>query len=843
MKGRFKSLLILGGSLVAIQAAAAAAQDSGAVSDSENANTTTSTGVTPSAGAGEIVVTANKREQSLSDVGSSVTAVSGESLATQRIANVSDLAIATPGLSFAPTPNATPVYTIRGVGFYDSSLASYPDVALYMDQFPLALPVMSAQTAFDLQRVEVLKGPQGTLFGNNATGGAINFIANKPTSTFEAGAEFSYGRFNTFEAKGFVSGPITDGLAARVAVRAEKSDGWQRSYTRDDTNGAIDTLAGRFILEYDNGGPFTASLNLNGWSDKTEPQAPQRIAFVPQNDVSGPPAGGTVPVDYPQASYPNAPRNNRAADWTEDFSPEQDNRMLQSLLRMDYDAGFATFTSLTGYTDLNFQNTTEGGGTALIDLDLRNDEGGIESFTQELRIAGDTSQPFRWVIGANYESTQVYEETWLSYTDTSSTYVNGIVSSAYTSDQDLENYAFFGNVEFDVTDRITLKGGIRQTKAKRDSVAFNGELAQYPILPQDTTFAGTPGVPLTDFFNATYAALSELYGGPGYMIPVIATGESIVLDTRGLVLGNPSANDPVDPATFLTAADVNTRLNEDSTSWLVGFDFDAMEDVLIYGNISKGYKAGSAPHLSGAIFDAYAPVSQESIVAYEAGVKAQFFDRRISLNAAAFYYDYKNKQTRAKFVDPIFGALDLLLNVPKSTIKGAELEIFGQPMDGLTVSASATYLDTRVDEYSGAVDQMVVSGVRVPVTASFEGVDLPFSPEFQYSLRADYEFALSPTLEGFVGAGLNGQTDSVSALVVPGTASFGAPASLYDIDDYVLVDINLGIRDADGRWKASFWGKNVFDKYYWTNATLAYDTFVRYTGRPATYGVTVGVNF
>ncbi|WP_404477133.1 TonB-dependent receptor [Novosphingobium sp. BL-52-GroH] len=802
----------------------------------------------PAATTNEIVVTANKREQSLSDVGSSVSAVGGEALEVQHISNIADLAKVTPGLTFAPTPNATPVYTIRGVGFYDSSLASYPDVAVYMDQFPLALPVMSGLTGFDLQRVEVLKGPQGTLFGNNATGGAINFVANTPTPTLEAGADFSYGRFNTIETSGFISGPITETLGGRLAVKAVNGDGWQKSYTRDDRNGRLDTIAGRLILEFEPTSAFKASLNLNGWRDQSEPQAPQRIAFVPQNDVSGPPAiapftYAAAPVPYAQATYPNAPHNARAADWSTDYPPSQDNRMLQSLLRMDYDMGGITVTSLSGYTDLKFQNTTEGGGTALRDLDLRDDSGHIKSFTQEVRIANDAGNSLRWVIGANYERTKVNEVTWLAYTDTSSTYVNGIVNSTYETRQTMKNYAAFGNVEFDVTDQITLKGGIRQTKAKRDAYAFNGDLPQFPILASDQTFGGTPGVTLANFFNAVYGSLGPLYGGPGYQIPTIAPGGSIILDTRGLVLGDPASNDPVDPSTFLTATTVNTKISENSTSWLVGADFKPTDGLLIYANVSKGYKAGSFPHLSGAIFDAYAPVKQESIVAYEAGFKAELMDRLLTINGAAFYYDYKNKQTRAKFVDPIFGALDKLLNVPKSTIKGAEIEVTARPATGLSISASATYLDAKVDKYTGAVGQTAISGVLVPVNASFKGVELPFSPKWQYAIRADYSFPIGSALDGFVGLGVNGQSSAVSSLVVPGSTTFGATSDLYDIKAYTLVNANLGIKSSDGKWSASIWGKNIFDKYYWSNATQAYDTFVRYTGRPAEYGVSIGVNF
>ncbi|WP_324739800.1 TonB-dependent receptor [Tsuneonella sp. CC-YZS046] len=800
-------------------------------------------------GAGEIVVTATKREQSLNDVGISVAAISGAQLQAQRVADVSDLAKITPGLTFAPTPNATPVYTLRGVGFYDSSLASYPDVSLYLDQVPLSLPVMSSKTAFDLERVEVLKGPQGTLFGNNATGGAINFVAAKPTNDFEAGASFSYGRFNTIETDGFISGPITEGVKARLAVRAENGDGWQKSYTRDDSNGKRDNIAGRLLIDIEPTSDLKISLNVNGWRDQDDPQAPQRIAYTPQNDVSGAPVSNVFtpspggPVPFAQASYPNAPRNARAADWTPEYAPEQDNKFWQASGRIDYDFGGITLTSLTGYSELDFQNTTEGGGTALVDLDLRDDSGKIKSFTQEVRLSNDASNRLRFTIGANYEKTSVYEKTYLAYRDTSSTYVNGITVSSYWSDQDMKNYAAFGNLEFDVTDQITLKGGIRQTKAKRKAHSFNGDMPEYPITPQDVTFVGTPGVTLTNFFNALYGVIGPIYGGPSYAIPTITSGGSIILDTRGVNLADPSQSTPVDPSTFLTAAPVDVSLNENSTSWMLGADFKPNDDLLLYVNVSKGYKAGSAPHVSGSIFDAYSTVKQESILAYEAGFKADLADRKISLTGAGFYYDYKNKQTRAKFVDPIFGALDRLLNVPKSKIWGAELQLDARPVPGLTLSASATYLNAKVKKYEGAIGIESIEGLLFPVNASFKNVRLPYAPKLQYSARADYEFDLNSNLVGLLGVGVNGQTKSYSALVVQGSDLFGAPSDLYDINARTLVNANIGVGSSDGKWRVTVWGENIFNKYYWVNATQAYDTFVRYTGRPAEYGVTVGLKF
>ena len=174
-----------------------------------------------SSGLGDIVVTAQKREQAINDVPLSITAASGEKLANQGITNVADLVKIVPGFNYTESAFATPVYTLRGIGFYDTSLAAKPTVSIYQDQVPIPFSIMTRGATLDLERVEVLKGPQGTLFGSNATGGAINYIAAKPTSTFKAGLDAGLDSFGQVSGGGFISGPISDTLSARVAVRTE----------------------------------------------------------------------------------------------------------------------------------------------------------------------------------------------------------------------------------------------------------------------------------------------------------------------------------------------------------------------------------------------------------------------------------------------------------------------------------------------------------------------------------------------------------------------------------------------------------------------------------------------
>lgn len=824
---RKKALLIGGISAIAVLAGPAQAQ---IAAETDAGKTTVGAAPAPQdPNVGEIIVTANKREQNLNKVGLSITALGASDLAARRIANVADLALATPGLTFAPTPDNTPIYTLRGVGFFEYSLGAYPDVSLYLDQAPLPLPAMATLTAFDLERVEVLKGPQGTLFGNNATGGAINFVAAKPTKDFSGGVEIGYGRFNSLEVSGHVSGPLTDTLSARLAVKAAKGDDWQKSITRDDTIGKQDNIAARLIVDWEPTDRLKFSLNLNGWRDRSDPPSPQLIAFNPQ--------GSTVGV--PLFTSPIAPANARATDWGPGQRPYQDNRFKQATLRGDYDFGFASLTSVTGYSDYRMQASTDNDGSFYRDQQATRIDGRAKSFTQELRLSNGSRSGFRWVIGANYEHTTVYQETRVNFEEGTAAADLGIVRNVNISDSKMNNYAGFANAEYDVTDELTLKAGVRRTRATRDFFASNADSPDFVATPADIRpRVGTPAISLTDFLNAAFGAVYGNRPDGTRVVPLIQPFASFILDNRT----NPDGT-PVDPATYLTTGVVNNRLVEHNTAWSAGVDYKPSSSLLLYFNVSKGYKAGSFPHLSGSTALAYGAVKQESILDFEGGFKAQLFDRMLSVNGAAFYYDYRNKQLRGKFVDPLLGSLDRLINVTKSRITGGELDIQARPMRGLSLSASATYVKAEVIDYEGTVGQTTAplpggGSINVPILADFKGAQLPLSPKFQYSIRADYDFPLTTVLNGFVGAGVNGQTKSIGILTVD-----PAKEKLYEVNARALVSVNAGLRSADDTWRLTFWGKNIFNKYYWTSAIQAYDTDVRYAGRPAEYGASFAYKF
>ena len=451
-------------------AAAAAALCSGRV-EAADAQAATQTGGTT---VGEVVVTANKRQENIQNVGESVVAASGDKLTKMGITDTASLQKIVPGFNVTPNYYGTNVFTIRGVGFQDTSLASSPTVTVYTDEAPLPFSILSQGTTLDLQRVEVLKGPQGTLFGNNATGGAINYIANKPTDTLQAGLDTTVGNFGTAYVTGFVSGPLTDTLNARLALQSNQSGAWQKGYAQQkgQSIGGTDFLNGRLSLQWKPTDKFKALLTLNSWRDTSFNQIGQYAGSDPDRNQ---------PLDPLEATFPLPPHNDQAAAWqscvntspfdpisgqtggtlyytpyypdgtkvtsgptsgivppgvtpprnvesegagslaqtggipTSCTEPRRHQTYFSSTLRMDYDLGNNVIaTSLTEFQKFNRNDAVDGAGVPYNTYQSIQ-TGKITSFYQEVRIAGKWFDKGSWIIGANYESDNTYDHFLQTY--------------------------------------------------------------------------------------------------------------------------------------------------------------------------------------------------------------------------------------------------------------------------------------------------------------------------------------------------------------------------------------------------------------------------------------------
>ncbi len=734
---------------------------------------------------GEIIVTATKRAESLNDVPMSISAASGDDLAAAGIRSAEDLGKIIPGFTFTQSAYSTPVYSLRGVGFYNYDIASTPTVTVYQDEAPLPFSAMSRGAGFDLQRVEVLKGPQGLLFGSNSTGGAVNYVASRPTDTLKAGFDASYGRFNAWELGGFVSTPLSQGVGLRIAARHEGSGEWQRSATRPtDGNGKRNFTQVRALLDIEAGDRLTVKLGANAFWDKSDVQGAQLIQVNPLMPPFVNPLTGRQPLVKTDA---------RLGDWTTGTDPRRDDRQWHLTGRVDYEVSDAvTVTALSSYADYRQDDLLDPDGTALLLADTR-DTGTIKAFFQELRVSGEFGNGSRWIVGGNYENNKVHEVQTLRAGQASgfapfAVFFNLPVPDAIpiSSDQHFENYAAFGNLDLAVTDTVTLHAGLRYTDTS-------------------DAFTGCTG-------NSANGSL--------------AIGLSI------LTQGNPAALGANPACTQLNAqlqpAITRATLSEDNVSWRVGADFKPNNDTLLYANVSRGYKIGAFPLIPASSVAQYAPVTQEKLTAYEAGFKLGLLDRKVQLNGAVFHYDYRDKQALGSVIltPDIFGPLNLLVNIPRSKVTGAELQAVVRPVTGLTLNGAVTYVDSEIGDFTNFDPFGTVK--------NFKGEAFPNTPKWQWSLAADYEFPVSGNLTGFLGANANGRSATNGA--------FGGNAILA-IDGYTLLDLRAGLGSSDERWKLSVWGRNITDKYYWTNAYKISDVSARYAGMPATYGVSFSYRY
>ena len=742
-------------------------------------------------GLDEIVVTANKRRQSINDVGLSITAETGEMLLKRGITSPTDLGKIVPGLTVQPSPFNTPVYTLRGIGFYETTLSAAPTVAVYTDEIALPFSATTRGAAFDIERVEVLKGPQGTLFGQNTTGGAINYIVAKPTDYFAAGVDASIGRFQTIDIQGFLSGPLSEKVKARLAVRTLQGGTWQKSFTRNDSLGRKNLWQGRFQLDAEASDRLKLSLNLNGWIDNGDTQASQLIA----DDCGGSFAGTCGNPDAANfRNYPRSPSNARAADWGYGIfgrRPKRDDRFLQASVRADYElTDVLTLTSISAYSDYKTDSVQDFDGAIFASADT-NTTGYIRDFSQELRISGKFDR-LNFIVGGNYHHANTYDNLFYNFSQGPSSdplfMIPGAPRGQLTyndSKQNIREYAGFFNAEYEIVDRLTLIGGARYTQSNR---SFRG-----------CTY---------DFGGGTAIWWNAIFGTN------VPTGGCITLDR---------ALRPVVPALF-------DKLNENNLSWNAGLNYKLDGGTLLYVRVSKGYKAGSFPTASVASVNGYAPVKQESVLAYEAGFKARLFDRKVDLTGAVFYYDYSDKQLRGRLPDPVFGTLDGLVQVPKSRLWGLEGSILARPTDGLTMSLGATYVDTKVKRFLGFNAFGTLS--------NFAGQSFPYAPKLTMTGDAEYEFPVSASAKAYMGVSFTHNSKTSTALANT-TTRFVAADPRFAIKAYTLVDLRAGLEFPDSKVRAGVYVRNVGDTYYWTNAQDTLASIVRYAGMPRTYGVQV----
>jgi iron complex outermembrane recepter protein len=779
----------------------------------------------------EVVVTAQKRAQNVNDIPISIKAYTGDQLRMLGVSSAEDMAQFTPGLTVNDTAaTGVPLYTIRGVGFQDYSTAASSTVGLYFDDLAIPYTVMSRGVVFDVERVEVLKGPQGDLYGRNTTAGQINFVSNKPTEEFEAGFSADYGRFDLLEVEGFVSGGLSENMQGRVAFKTSQSlsDGWQKSATRDDTLGEKDATAVRGMLNVDFNEDVSLLLNVHYIQDKSDNKA--QTAYNGNIAGLGEFSNPYTPLDQyiipTGANFGQTPPwystgDNRTADWTNsytspqtgttfDLRPQRDNELIGITGRLEWQIGDMTLTSITGYDDFERVEANDWDGGFF------NDSSNINTtdlwvFSQELRLAGGNEE-LNWIAGLYYSKDEMDE--YYHYFMSDSVFGLGsipfgvglfaptpIVELDTKYSQETESVAIFGHVEWSFTDDWRLTLGARYTEEDRK---WSG-----------CTFVADDGS-LAGFLNASFGATL----GPGDCgtIDDDPTSPTYIF----ALIGGPNINDAFHV--------YNDKISTNKWMGKIGLDYMLNDDVMLFVSGSHGFKSGGFNGANSNTTLQLQPYKAEELTAVEIGTKATLLDGRMQFNASAFWYDYQNKQEQDAAV-AFVGNISGLTNVPESTIMGAEVEVEWLVTEGLNVNLGVAYLDTEVDKWD-AVDRAASAWPTV-VTFDASGIELAQSPEWQYHLMGRYEWPISSTLMMDIGADLNYKDKTT-----------GGSQTTDATDDYMIFNARIGVSTMDGKWRASFWGRNLADEYYYPSAfTGGNGPFVRSVGMPRTYGISIDYRF
>lgn len=770
-----------------------------------------------------IVVTAQRREETANTVGMAIQAVTGEVMEQLHVTNVKDLTTFAPSFTVSQSYQGVPTYTLRGIGFNTINMSATSTVGTYTDEVAYAYPMMNTGPIYDLERVEVLKGPQGTLYGRNTTAGLIDFVTRKPTEEFQASATAEIGNYKTHNFEGFVSGPIAERIQGRLAFRTEDSDeGWQVSRSRGERQGEVHRYGVRGSLALQPSDDISLDVSLTYWKNKSDTVAAQGIGFTPATAASPFNAPGLVafiaanpPTEAKHADW--APASVRSANIGTGLGIggplREDNDFYAGKVRLDWDlGGDIKLVSLSSYNKLTRDAKFDWSGVPY-EILIQHAEGDIESIAQELHIEGFGEKTF-WLLGgyiardrildsnrtllgqnANVTLIRTVGQPLLATPFNSGGYTPLQLSQAFRTYQDVGNietntWSVFANGEYEFSDAWKLTAGIRYTQDKQEyegcSRDFNGNMLPNVNVVNRALFAATYG-----------------------LVAPITQGQCNTFDPAKRAFGL-----------------VTSTLDEDNVAWRLALDWTPSEEVLVFGSISRGAKAGATPINAANISTQNAPATQELLTAYELGVKAALFQRRVQANASVFYYDYEDKQLSVYFADPIYTALSRLSNVPESEAYGLDGEVTWRATSDLTFIASATFLHTEVKGYTG------INSAGRP--ASFDGKPFLYSPEFQGGLTALYSRDLTDSL-GFQAA-LSGRYQSDSHADLEGDPKFVIP-------DYGLINASMGIHSLDDRWELSVWGRNLTDEYYWSAVSSNANVVVRFPGQTRTYGAALTVKF
>ncbi|MDY6948957.1 MAG: TonB-dependent receptor, partial [Pseudomonadota bacterium] len=750
-----------------------------------------------------IIVTAQKREQSLQDVPIVVTAVSEQLIRDTGIKDIKDLTILTPGLLVTSTSNeSVTTARIRGVGTVGDNAGLESSVGVVIDGVYRPRNGVGFGDLGELERIEVLKGPQGTLFGKNTSAGVINVVTKRPSFDFGADVELTAGDYGVMDGAASINGPFSDKVAGRLYVASRERDGFldivrgPGPRTEDeDVDRKFKTARGQLLLQ-----PSEA-LDIRLTADYTDRD--EHCCAAPQAVLSPNPGvlavltalGGANSFRNPADPFDRVAYSNR--------STKQDVEEKGASMEVNWDVqalGGATLTSITAWRDWETVNGQDADFTT-VDILYRRPDGNFgnrfKQLSQELRLAGE-SEKLSWLVGLFYADEDLDSRDQLIQGTQFQTYFNALTggqlsalpptaypANAATRDvyqQESKNWALFTNNSIRFTDALELTLGLRYTDESKD------------LNSQYTNEHSGQGCSLLRA-NPTLQAAAAGLAGPtvqGQVLTIYGIGCSVTYA------------DPI----FGNVATSQT-LDEDDLSGTAKIAYRFSDDLMSYLSFAKGYKAGGfnlyrernglfflpvgAP--GGPTVDVDTSFGSETVDSYELGVKTQWADNSLLVNGAVFYQDYSDFQ-----LNTFTGLQFIVTSLPQVVSQGVDLDfVWYTPLDQLSFQGGVTYAETTIEDFGGPANLAFFRAER-------KNDQLSFAPEWSASLSATYEQPIGNTLvlRGNIGARYTSEYNTGSNL---------DPRKIQDA--MTLVNARLGFGADNEKWMVELWALNVTDEDYY----------------------------
>jgi len=630
----------------------------------------------------EVIVTAQKKAENLQTIPLSVSAFSQELIEKTRMNSLDDIAKSTPSFLAGMHTPTQPELSIRGIASTDREAGSDRSVVIFVDEVYVGRAGASTFDLFDLERIEVLRGPQGTLYGRNVSGGAVNIITAKPTNESLMKFQASIGSLSLFEGRGVINGAISDNVNARASFAARTKDGYYNNVNLgvDDIQD-IESLSARVQLDFLLNEDLHALVTFDASSDDVDGLGTKFFpGWLNSVDDFAKYVGGAPPFRNPDGTPYIPPADMYDVANNILGSIERDSYAIYS--RIVWDQGYGTWTFIPAYRSNNLDEAQDaigmeqrgsGPGTkGIVSIQFKDEA--YDALSLELRLSSPAeNKSLDWVVGLYYLNEDV--DRVLSF---NRYLANGFSAPAFNQFLSTNSIAVFGQFTWAITERLNLTVGGRQTKDEKDwDLAVTNTLspAEQAAIEQEL---GRP---------TGLSPASELYS--------VSTGESWSKFTPRVAL-----------------------------------DFELTDDVMLYASWTEGFKSGGYVGFASNAAAAVIPYNPETVDSTEGGIKSRWFDNRLQLNASIFSMDFKEMQQRDTLQLPDGTSVGTIVNVGDAEISGIEAEFIAQVTKNLRFSGSFSVIDAEV----------VKTNQANPRTTILAGKDLPRAPNETFNFSAEYLF-------------------------------------------------------------------------------------------------------